>query len=648
MIELAVELSQSVVDLAEETRLWVLIKLRAPHATGARRAPVNLSLVMDRSGSMAGDKLAFCQQAARFLVSHLSADDMFSLVAFDHEVQTPVHPTPVTQKEGVLRAILGLRPGGSTNLSGGWLQGASFAEQHTLQDGINRVVLLTDGLANAGVTEPASLIRMTGGLADKGITTTTIGCGTDFNEDLLRAMADAGRGNFHFIATPEDAPAIFHRELSELLAIYAQNLRLRVAPSQQVRQMMVMHDFPSEKRGREVDISLGDIFAGDEKVVLLEMGLGAGTPAREAGVSTVHLSYQQVLGDVALREVAAFVNVARGPSDNQTINPMVFKEVLLCQAAQELKQAVAEADLGNLEAARDRLDATTRKLETSSVAQDPQMEDQIQKLKGLKAQYEDNEKYRTVGRKTSTYMSHSTMRSKGRSGRTQTPELRALSRSRHVVFILGERLGVASGLVDPQEPFEGVPMDDLLRQESFDNDPVRVWRYFEHRMKKHQTAVPGHGHRVLSMLRHRWANVVFVSTATDTMLADIGVPDILYVNGRLWDAVCPVDHTVVDLRPLNGNLGLDKGNLPRCATCNAILRPSQPWTGEAVQAATQERLRHALRQAGGLVVVGTEHPGDGFSIDSLTLNVPTRLVVGTGVEDVHQALQDFEAALAAY
>lgn len=648
MIELAVDLSQSVVDLAEETRLWVLVRLRAPHPDGERRAPLNLSLVMDRSGSMAGAKLAYCQQAARFLVSHLSADDMFSLVSFDHEVQTPVHPTPMTQKDSVVRAILALRPGGSTNLSGGWLQGASFAESVKLPNGINRVVLLTDGLANAGVTAAEALVRMTGGLAEKGITTTTIGCGTDFNEDLLRAMADSGQGNFHFIASPEDAPTIFHRELSELLAIYAQNLRLRINPSQQVQKMTVMHDFPSQTRGREVDVMLGDIFAGDEKVVLLELALAAGTPIDEAGVSTLHLTYQQVLGDVALREVAAFVNVSRGTGAHQSVNPMVFKEVLLCQAAQELKQAVQEADQGDLEAARQRLDATTRKLESSPVSNDPRMEDQIQKLKSLKHQYEDTERYRTMGRKTSTYISHSTLRSKGRSGRTQTPEVRALSRARSVVFLIGERLGYACGITPAAEEFEGRSSDDLMRRETFENDPVLVWRWYEARQQVHVNCRPGPGHRVLSMLKHRWATSTFVSLATDTLLQDAGIPDLLYINGRIWDGYCPTDHTVTDLRPRGGHLGLDRGELPRCSTCRGLLRPGVPWVGEPLYPVALERFRHALRSAEGLVVVGSEHPAEAFGVDNLTLQVPIRVIVGSGSDDVNASLMEFEQTLAAY
>ncbi|MHB2016391.1 MAG: VWA domain-containing protein [Candidatus Xenobia bacterium] len=643
MIRLGVDLSQTVVDLADETRLWVLIRMGAPQADGSPRAPLNLALVMDRSGSMAGDKLTFCQQAARFLVMHLAADDVFSLVTFDHEVHSPISPTHVRQKEPLVRSILGLRPGGSTNLSGGWLQGAAFAEQNRIEGGVNRVVVLTDGLANAGVTEPNAIVKMTAGLSARGVTTTAIGCGSDFNEDLLRAMADAGQGNFHFIATPEDAPTIFHRELAELLTMYAQNLRLRISPSSRVQQANVMHDFTTQQDGSDIIVTLGDIFAGDEKVVLLEMGLRQGQANASEPVASIQLTYQQVQGEVALREMSTEVRVRRGTPD-EVVNPAVHKEVLLCQAALELRQAVADADQGHLDEARLRLDNTTRRLEGSPYARDPALEDQIQKLRLLQTQYRDQESFNTMGRKTTTYISHSTLRAKGRTGRTQTPEIRALARARSVLFVIGDRLASSLGALPMGADFGNHSAASLLLPTTFARSPELVWQWIEARQKSLLNLQPAAGHRLLELLAHRWQHTAFISIATDTLLHEAGLSDVLYVYGRVWEARCSREGTIADLRPRLARLSPYR---PTCQ-CGASLRPSMPFSGEPLDAAVSARLSAVVPGVEALVLVGCDHVADVYSLHPDLIKIPLRIPVGEGVDDPHRALSEFQAWLAAY
>lgn len=177
----------------------LLLRLEADAPPRTDRLPLNLSLVLDRSGSMHGGKLTAAREAAALLVRRLAPEDVVSVVAYDDEVETVAEPATGAAQAELPREIERIETGGSTNLSGGWLRGRELVARNLLERGVNRVILLTDGQANVGITDPQ---RLTGLAAEAGrqrMTTTTIGFGADYNERLLRAMADAGGGNTYYI-----------------------------------------------------------------------------------------------------------------------------------------------------------------------------------------------------------------------------------------------------------------------------------------------------------------------------------------------------------------------------------------------------------------------------------------------------------------
>src|SRR5262249_23725380 len=154
----------------------------------------------------------------------LEAGDTLSVVAYDDKVTTAVPPQQLADPEAVRKALRKIKPGGSTNLHGGWLQGCEHVLQREGERLIHRVLLLTDGQANVGICSPKSLIAAAKKQANKGVLTTTLGFGGGFNEDLLIGMAEASGGNFYFIETPEDATQVFHIEGESLTTIAVQNL----------------------------------------------------------------------------------------------------------------------------------------------------------------------------------------------------------------------------------------------------------------------------------------------------------------------------------------------------------------------------------------------------------------------------------------
>ncbi|MBB4891630.1 Mg-chelatase subunit ChlD [Streptomyces olivoverticillatus] len=185
----------------EVTEFDVAIEVRCRSAEDAERAggAMNLCLVIDRSGSMGGqDKLPTATRSCIDISRRLTGDDLFTVVVFDHTAHVVINPqTPRDQVEERLTAIT---PGGSTNLSLGWYQGLLELQSHMTADHYGRLILLSDGQANQGETKKAALAAVATRARDEGITTSTIGIGSDFQEDLLEAIATASGGRFWYIA----------------------------------------------------------------------------------------------------------------------------------------------------------------------------------------------------------------------------------------------------------------------------------------------------------------------------------------------------------------------------------------------------------------------------------------------------------------
>ena len=198
-------LSQPTIVVGESTKVSLVIRFGADgKKEDVPRRKLNLSLVLDRSGSMGGTPLRQAIKAAQELVGEMTDNDLLSVVIYDDDVETIVPHAKATDKKAIQQRIGNVRAGGCTNLAGGWLEGIKHVKQHAKPDEVNRVLLLTDGQANMGITDPAVLKKTSGEKAREGVVTTTLGFGSGFNEDLLIGMAREAEGNFYFIETPDD------------------------------------------------------------------------------------------------------------------------------------------------------------------------------------------------------------------------------------------------------------------------------------------------------------------------------------------------------------------------------------------------------------------------------------------------------------
>lgn len=327
--------------------LPVLVRIRVPEAVGERpgRSPLNLALVLDRSGSMAGKPLAEAKRCAHHVVRALSPSDRCALVAYDDGVQLLCDAVPVADRQHLHRLIDTIGEGGSTNLHGGWEAGAAALRPHAAAQRLSRVVLLSDGCANVGVQSPDAIAEQCAALAAAGVSTSTYGLGSGFNELLMHRMAQAGQGNAYYGQTADDLMTPFNEELSLLDMLCGRDVRLTVTPASGVSVTMVNN---LTSRG-PASWQLPDLAHGAETWALLRLRVPAAAGDAPQALLTVQVQYTDLQGvpvpldavSLALPRVAEAVFAALAIDD--TVQQRV-DELAVAGAAQQAREAVMNGD----------------------------------------------------------------------------------------------------------------------------------------------------------------------------------------------------------------------------------------------------------------------------------------------------------------
>jgi Ca-activated chloride channel family protein len=346
-VRLRVELDRPVLS-ADRTERAVLkialdgLRLPRPEA----RPPVNLTLVIDRSGSMNGEKIAHAKAAAIEAVRRLGADDVFSLVAFDHEVETLVPAARVGDCRAIEARIRSIVPRGNTAIYGGVTQGAAELRKH-LEDRryTHRLVLLSDGLANNGPSAPDDFARLGLSLGREGISVSTIGVGLDYNEDLMTRLARRSDGNTYFVASSRDLPAIFNAELGDVLSVVARRVVVTVEFPVGVRPLSFVGR-EGAIRGQRAEFELNQLYGGQEKFALVEVEVAASRAGAEREIAAATVVFEDALTqrsvNVTARSAARFTAVEREVV--AAANRQVQADYAVNVTAEAKDQAVALVD----------------------------------------------------------------------------------------------------------------------------------------------------------------------------------------------------------------------------------------------------------------------------------------------------------------
>ena len=264
---------------------FVLLELRAPRLERRReRVGLNLSLVLDRSGSMGGaSKFPLAQKAVESAVARLDDRDRVSLVVYDDQIDVlmaSAHATPAV-RDDVRKALGAITPRGTTALFDGYLHGASQVAAHVEARSLGKVLLLTDGLANVGLQDSAEIARHVAELRARSVHTSTFGVGADFNQLLLEAMADAGGGSFYFVENGRQIEDLLTSEVGEALETVARDVRVTVQHPHDV-QVRLLDAFPVERDGEATAVRLGGLTSEQVVELLFEIEV----PAQPSGSVT--------------------------------------------------------------------------------------------------------------------------------------------------------------------------------------------------------------------------------------------------------------------------------------------------------------------------------------------------------------------------
>lgn len=274
------------------THLGVWVDVPRSAAGDYTRPPMALSLVVDASGSMAGAKIRHARIAAARMVESLSDGDMVSLYAFDHRIME-IAPQVVLNprsRERLLRQIADLRDGGNTNMHGGIAAGQQTVREAPDSHPIRRVLVISDGLANVGPSSPEAFAALAEQGTEHGIQISSIGVGLNYDEHTLGALAMHSEGRMYHLAEPQQMAAILEQELELLGRTVATDAYVEVTPARGVT-LDGLEKGRSQKVGRKLLIPLGNLFAGQERELLVRVQVDtAGTGERK--LADVKLVYE--------------------------------------------------------------------------------------------------------------------------------------------------------------------------------------------------------------------------------------------------------------------------------------------------------------------------------------------------------------------
>ncbi len=324
-------------DVDSETFLFVDVNAD-PAVAAARPAPLNLAVVIDRSGSMRGKRLTNAMAATRTAIERLRDGDVVSVVTYDDRADVVVSPTTIdaASRQRILRELDRPRPGGDTCISCGINAAMQLLGEH--QGMVSRVLLLSDGIATAGVRDLPGFRRIADDCRRMGASITTIGVDVGYDEKIMAALARDSNGDHFFVPDPATLPGIFDRAMASLASTVAHHTDLIVdlAPGVVVEHV---YDRVSTGGSGQLIVPLGAFTAGDHKTALLRLRVPRGI-AGERAIATVRLRYDDLVADrPGLCEGNLAVRTSTDPAELTPLDGIVSARVSASETAEALENA---------------------------------------------------------------------------------------------------------------------------------------------------------------------------------------------------------------------------------------------------------------------------------------------------------------------
>lgn len=340
--------------------------LLAPACPDSDRKPVDIVVVLDRSGSMSGDKLELCKKTIQFLMGEMSAHDRLGLVTYDTKVKNEF-PLMNMDQEGKAKTehiLKKIHAGSATNLSGGLLAGVQEVQKPTRNDKgkpnpVRSVLILTDGLANAGVTETPLIVSLLRGTLEPNVSIFTFGYGSDHNADMLREISGVGGGVYYFVQNVDGVSLAFADCLGGLLSVVAQNIKLECFAKNgcKIRAIKTRRTTTALVPDEHYEIEMGDIYGEEMRDVLINVSMPAlFSENKEFECLECRLSYANIL-DSSLDKVETSCAVQRlneVPADQEPDSHITQQRNRVI-VAEALEKASEKAEKGSMEEGKNLL-----------------------------------------------------------------------------------------------------------------------------------------------------------------------------------------------------------------------------------------------------------------------------------------------------
>lgn len=368
----------------------VKIEVEGCVAPKKTRSPLNLAVVLDRSGSMSGAKLEQAKQAAALLVDQLDPDDVISLVVYESAVEVVVPAARLGERRAEIRRLIErIETGGSTALYGGVEEGSRELREFLSKERINRVLLLSDGIANVGPSDNRSIADLGKRIAREGMSVTTLGLGSDYNETLMTALAEASDANYYHIADIEKLPEVFKKELGELQSIVAREIIIEIRCPEGVRPMRFLGR-PGELKSQTETIGFATVSGGQKRELYLECLVEEGSVGKVNEIANVALRYAGSSEDQIIPVVVGYTEDVK--LVEKSVDRAIRAEAAIFENAVATEEAIALAEQGDAAASRAVLDTQIAKLkEVQAAAPAPQQAAIGRELEGISKAREELE-----------------------------------------------------------------------------------------------------------------------------------------------------------------------------------------------------------------------------------------------------------------